>query len=182
MSPQGYEGPSHHGHWGDFVKADRKKKSATLEGGEALWMKSSDSPSRRKSLMTTSPRSSGSQASSTTLGRPIPSSTSGSIRTRWWSTLMKTSSWVPIQSQRHNLLLVYSLPSYSLRSFEDVKQAFYHQYASWWELKKNSNHLFLIKMKPGESLKHFVIYFKSQMILVYNCNDYVVVAAFISEL
>jgi len=36
--------------------------------------------------------------------------------------------------------------------------------------------------EPGESLKHFVIYFKSQMILVYNCNDYVVVAAFISEL
>jgi len=37
-------------------------------------------------------------------------------------------------------------------------------------------------MKPGESLKHYVSYFQSQMALPYNCNDYVVAAAFINGL
>jgi len=42
-----------------------------------------------------------------------------------------------------------------------VKQAFYYQYASRRELKKNNNHLLTIKMKPRESLKQFVGYFQS---------------------
>ena len=74
----------------------------------------------------------------------------------------------------------YTLPRQSLWSFEEVKQVFYHQYASRRELKKNNMHLLTIKMKPGESLKQYVDYFHSQMTLVYNCNDDVVAAAFIS--
>jgi len=51
----------------------------------------------------------------------------------------------------------YSLPRHSLWSFEEVTQVFYHQYVSRRELKKNSNHHFTTKMKPGVSLKYEVI-------------------------
>jgi len=37
-------------------------------------------------------------------------------------------------------------------------------------------------MKPEESLKNYVNYFQSQMALVYNCNEDVDAAAFISGL
>jgi len=37
-------------------------------------------------------------------------------------------------------------------------------------------------MKPGESLKHYVSYFQSQMALMYNCNDNMVSATFINGL
>jgi len=47
---------------------------------------------------------------------------------------------------------------YSFQSFEEVKQAFYHQYASRRD-QKNINHVLTIKMKPEESLKHYVSYF-----------------------
>ena len=40
----------------------------------------------------------------------------------------------------------------------------------------------MVKMKPGESLKNYITYFQSQMTLVYNCNEDVVVTAFISGL
>jgi len=58
----------------------------------------------------------------------------------------------------------YSLPSQSLWDFEEVKQAFYYQYASRRELRRNNN-LFTIKMKPGESPKQYISYFQSQMAL-----------------
>jgi len=75
----------------------------------------------------------------------------------------------------------YSLLRHSLWSFEEVKHAFYHQYASRWEFK-NFNPLLTIKMKPRKSLKHYVSYFQSQITLVDNCNDDVVVVVFISGL
>jgi len=62
-----------------------------------------------------------------------------------------------------------------------VKHDFYHQHASLRKLKKN-NHLLTIKMKPRESLKQYIGYFQSQIVLVYNYNDDVVVAAFISRM
>jgi len=37
-------------------------------------------------------------------------------------------------------------------------------------------------MKPEESLKYYVSYFQSQIVLVNNCNDDMVVAAFVSGL
>ena len=37
-------------------------------------------------------------------------------------------------------------------------------------------------MKSGESLKNYVSYFQSQMALVYNCNENVIAAVFISGL
>ena len=40
----------------------------------------------------------------------------------------------------------------------------------------------MVKMKPEESLKNYVSYFQSQMVLVYNCNEDVAAAAFISGL
>jgi len=52
----------------------------------------------------------------------------------------------------------YSLPRHSLQSFEEVKQAFYHQYAPRRELKKNSNHLLTIKMKLEKSLKLYQLF------------------------
>ena len=76
----------------------------------------------------------------------------------------------------------YSLSKNSLRSFEDVTDTFYNQFASRREFQKNSNHPLMVKMKPGESLKKYVSYFQSQMALVYNCNEEVVAAVFISEL
>ena len=79
-----------------------------------------------------------------------------------------------IQSQRHRYDWFYSLQRQSLWNFGEVKHAFYHQYTSRRELK-NNNYLLTIKMKP-----RYVSYFQSQMALVYNCNDDVVVAAFIS--
>ena len=91
-------------------------------------------------------------------------------------------SYVPVQSQKRCLHYFYILLRQSLRIIEEVKQAFYHQYTFQHELKKNSNHLPTIKMKHGESLKQYVIYFQSQVALVYNCNDDVVVAVFISGL
>jgi len=62
-----------------------------------------------------------------------------------------------------------------------MRQAVYNQYASRREFK-NNNHLLTIKMKPGESLKRYVSYFQNQMTLVYNCNEDVPAAAFISGL
>ena len=49
--------------------------------------------------------------------------------------------------------------SQSLREFEKVKWAFYHQYAFRWELRRNNNDLLKIKMKPEESLKQCINYF-----------------------
>jgi len=40
----------------------------------------------------------------------------------------------------------------------------------------------MIKMKVGESLKNYVNYFQSEMALVYNCNEDIASAAFISGL
>ena len=74
----------------------------------------------------------------------------------------------------------YYLPKHSLWGFEEVKHAFYNQYAFRWELKKNNNHLLTIKIKLEDSLKHYVS--QSQMALVYNCNADVVAAASISGL
>ena len=76
----------------------------------------------------------------------------------------------------------YSLLCESLWNFEEVKQAFYHQNASWRELRRNINHLLTIKVKLRESLKQNVGYFQSQMVLVYNCNEDVAAARFISGL
>ena len=76
----------------------------------------------------------------------------------------------------------YSLSSPSLRSFEEISDAFFNQYASCQEFKKNSNHLLTVKMKYGESLKSCISYFQSQMALVYNYNDDVATAAFIARL
>ena len=42
--------------------------------------------------------------------------------------------------------------------------------------------IFMVMMKPGESLKNYVSYFQSQMALMYNCSEDVVVATFISGL
>ena len=53
----------------------------------------------------------------------------------------------------------YSLSSHSLGDFEEVRQAFFNQFASRREFKKNNNHIFTIKMKFEESLKHYVCYF-----------------------
>ena len=40
----------------------------------------------------------------------------------------------------------------------------------------------MVKMKVGESLKSYINYFQSQMALIYNCNEDVVTAAFVSGL
>ena len=76
----------------------------------------------------------------------------------------------------------YSLPGQSLRNFEEIKQASYHQYTSQWVLRRNNNHILTIKMKPAESLKQYVGYFQSQMALVDKCNNDVAVTVFISGL
>ena len=74
----------------------------------------------------------------------------------------------------------YLLLKNSLRSFDDVIDAFYNQFASRREFQKN--HLLTVRMKPGESLKNYINYFQSQMALVDNYNDDVAAAAFISRL
>jgi len=40
----------------------------------------------------------------------------------------------------------YSLQSRSLRTFEEVSNAFFNQYTSWQEFKKNDNYFLTIKM------------------------------------
>ena len=65
-------------------------------------------------------------------------------------------------------------------AFEDVTDVFYNQFASQ-RSQKNSNHLLVVK-KPGESLNNYVSYFQSQIALVYNCNEDVAAAPFISGL
>ena len=40
----------------------------------------------------------------------------------------------------------------------------------------------MLKMKPGESLKNYLSCFQSQMILVYNCNEDIIIATFINGL
>jgi len=37
----------------------------------------------------------------------------------------------------------------------------------------------MVKMKPGESLKNYISYSHSQMMLVYNCNEDVAATSFI---
>ena len=76
----------------------------------------------------------------------------------------------------------YSFSRHSPQNFEELRQAFYNQYASRHEFKNNNNHLLTVKMKPTESLKHCVSYFQSQMALVYNYNEDVAAVAFISGL
>ena len=75
---------------------------------------------------------------------------------------------------------VYLLPKNSLQSFHDVTDIFYNQFDSRREFQRSSNHLLTVKMKFEESLKNYVNYFQSQMALVYNCNEDIVVVAFIS--
>jgi len=76
----------------------------------------------------------------------------------------------------------YTLPSWSLRSFEEVSDAFFNQYASRQEFKKNSNHLLTVKMKHGETFKRYISNFQSQIALVCNCNNDIVAAAFTARL
>ena len=47
---------------------------------------------------------------------------------------------------------LFSLLRHSLWSFKEVKQSFYHQYASRRKHKKNNNYLLTIKTKPREKL------------------------------
>ena len=63
-----------------------------------------------------------------------------------------------------------------------MTDAFYNQFASQREFQRNDNHLLTVKMKSTESLKNYVNYFQSQLALVYNCNEDVAVATFISGL
>ena len=55
----------------------------------------------------------------------------------------------------------YPLPKNSLRSFDEVTDAFYNLFASQRELQRNNNHLLMVRMKSGESLKNYVNYFQS---------------------
>ena len=57
---------------------------------------------------------------------------------------------------------LYSLLSWSLWNFE-VGNTFFSQYASRQEFKRNNKQLLTIKMKPGETLKRYISYFKNQM-------------------
>ena len=63
-----------------------------------------------------------------------------------------------------------------------MTEAFFNQFASHREFQRNINHLLTVNMKAGESLKNHVNYFQSQMALVYNYNEDVAAAAFISGL
>ena len=76
----------------------------------------------------------------------------------------------------------YSLSSRSLRSFKEISDAFFNQYTLRQEFKKNNNHLLTIKMKSGETFKHYIDYFQNHMVIVYNCSDDVAVATFIAGL
>ena len=76
----------------------------------------------------------------------------------------------------------FSLPKNSLQSFDDVTDAFYNQFTSWGVFQRNNNYLLAVRMKPGERLKSYINYFQSQMTLVYNCDEDVATAAFISGL
>ena len=40
----------------------------------------------------------------------------------------------------------------------------------------------MVKMEQGKTLKRYISYLKSQMTLVYNCNDDVIIVAFITGL
>ena len=73
----------------------------------------------------------------------------------------------------------YSLSSRSLWSFKEISGVFFNQYASQEEFKKNNNHLFIIKRKPGETLKHYINYLQSPIVIIYNYNDEVDAAVFI---
>ena len=76
----------------------------------------------------------------------------------------------------------YSLKPGILHTFEQVAQAFLTQYSSCQEYKKNSNHLFTVKMVPGESLKTYLTRFQSERAKVHHCSDDVAAATFISGL
>jgi len=78
--------------------------------------------------------------------------------------------------------LFHSLPPQSLWSFEEVSNAFFNQYASRQELKKNSNHLLTARMQQRETLKRYISHFQSQMAPVYNCNEDVTVTASVNGL
>ena len=77
--------------------------------------------------------------------------------------------------------MFYSFSKNSLWSFHDVTDTFYNQFVSRREFQRK-NYLLTVKMKSGESLKNYVNYFQSQMALIYNCNEDVAAAAFISRL
>ena len=76
----------------------------------------------------------------------------------------------------------YSLPRNSLWNYHEVTNAFYNQFASWRKIHRNSNHLLIVKMKTGESLKNYINYFQSQIALVYNYNENIATTALISWL
>jgi len=56
----------------------------------------------------------------------------------------------------------YPLSSQSLQIFEEVSDAFFNQYASRQEFKKNTNHVLIINMKPGEALKLTSVIFRTR--------------------
>ena len=88
----------------------------------------------------------------------------------------------PFQPQGCRLPLILLTLKELASEFDDVTDAFYSQFASRREFQRNINHLLTVRIKPGKSLKSYVNYYQSQITLVYNYNEEVVPAAFVSGL
>ena len=56
----------------------------------------------------------------------------------------------------------YSLLSHLFSDFEEVRKAFYNQFASRREFKKSNNHLLTIKMKPGRASSSISVIFRAK--------------------
>jgi len=67
---------------------------------------------------------------------------------------------------------------HSLYNFVEVTK----EYASHQEAKRNSHHLFSIRMRQGGNLKSYLNFFQNQLTKISNCGEEVAALAFISGL
>ena len=72
----------------------------------------------------------------------------------------------------------YTLPTQSIRSFDELSLVFTKEYSSYRSIKKKSDHLFNVKKNLKESLRDYVKRFKAEKAKIVECNDSIARAAF----
>ncbi|KAM1365326.1 hypothetical protein PS1_044031 [Malus domestica] len=66
---------------------------------------------------------------------------------------------------------LYTLPSQSIRNFNEISLVFTKEYSSCRSIKKKSDHLFDVKNNPKESLRDYVRRFKAEKAKIVGCNN-----------
>ncbi|XP_008392754.3 uncharacterized protein [Malus domestica] len=72
----------------------------------------------------------------------------------------------------------HTLPSQSIRSFNELSFVFIKEYSSNCSIKRTSDHLFSIIKDPRETIRDYVKRFKAEKAKIVGCNKDIAMAAF----